>query len=124
MNDLWKLKEEQFIEVLAILESYGFKYYEKDKQYQNNLSQSIQFSYYRLDPNLCVPRVYIINPSVDEKRKILNVNEEFRNICKKRFKTEKYKLAYIVKNQLEIHNSLFGLSIVKGNNNEIYQDNI
>ena len=68
MNDLWKLKEEQFIEVLAILECYGFKYNEKEKQYENNLSQSIQFSYYRLDPNLWVPRIYIINPSVDEKR--------------------------------------------------------
>lgn len=121
MNDLWKLKENQFVEVFSLLENYGFKYNVEKKQYENKYNQSIQFRYYRLDPNLYVPRIYIDNNNYESKRVILNVNEHFKSISKKKFKSERYKLRYIVENELNEKNSIFGLIITKEVENNEYR---
>lgn len=68
---------------------------------------------YRLDPNLWVPRINIINNSNPDKVRILQVNKEFKLISKKIFKSEKFKLSYIVKHQIEMTNSVYGLIIEK-----------
>lgn len=113
MNDLWKLKKKDFIATLNFLTKYGFSYHEDSSSYVNKYGQAIKFSVYRLDPNLWVPSIKLINNSSPDKEKILQVNNEFKLISKKIFKSEKFKLAYIVKHQIEMTNSIYGLLIDK-----------
>lgn len=113
MNDLWNLKEKDFIAALNFLTTYGFTYHENSSSYINKYGHAIQFAQYRLDPNYWVPRIYLINNNVSDKKRILLVNQEFKLISKKIFKSEKFKLNFIVNYQLEKTNSIFGLIIEK-----------
>ncbi len=102
-----------FYVTLSFLEKYGFKYVDEEVAFVNKFKQMIKLRFKEYDRGShysnIVPEIHIID---NNWRKILNIEEQFQFISKRRHKSYKYKLSVIIQNQIEVHKNIFGLLVI------------